>query len=172
MRRFFFFFWVVCLGFHLPVSLFENETLLFDPGPPALGTHPFTRIHHCGGERYEEDMGGFKQICVSLSTFLWPKCVDCEFRWTWGFKTQSICGFVLFSPFFLILYRFSPSLTGILKLHKAPMSCFVSNCKSNWIYIHIFFFNGWMLTFFQNKLCTAKFRSRPAQLLLFADLPD
>lgn len=50
-----FLFVVVCLGFHLPVSLFENETLLFDPGPPALGTHPFTRIHHCGGERYEED---------------------------------------------------------------------------------------------------------------------
>lgn len=65
MRRFSFF-CVVCLGFYLPVSLFENETLLFDPGPPALGTHSFTRIDHCGGGRYEEDGGGFKQICISF----------------------------------------------------------------------------------------------------------
>lgn len=38
---------------HLPVRLLENETLLFDPGPPALGTHPLTRIDHSRREIYE-----------------------------------------------------------------------------------------------------------------------
>ena len=52
----------------LPVSLFENETLLFDPGPPALSAHPLPGVEHSGRETYKE--GGekmrFKQICVSV----------------------------------------------------------------------------------------------------------
>lgn len=47
----------VCLAVHLPVSLFENETLLFNPGPPALGTHAFARIRHRRGERYKQVVG-------------------------------------------------------------------------------------------------------------------
>ncbi len=45
----------------LPVSLFENETLLFDPGPPALSAHPLPRIDHSGRETYKD--GGKK--CIS-----------------------------------------------------------------------------------------------------------
>lgn len=76
------------------------------------------------------------------------------------FKTQSICVFLLLSSFFSIHYRFSPSLAGILKLHKFRMSCFVSNSKiSNWIYTHMGRMNA---NFLQNKLFTAKLHSRPA----------
>lgn len=49
-----------CLGFQLPVSLFENETLFFYPGPPALGTHPLACIDHSWREPCEE--GGKKRI--------------------------------------------------------------------------------------------------------------
>lgn len=38
----------------LPVSLFENETLLFDPGPPALSAHPLPCVDHSGRETYKE----------------------------------------------------------------------------------------------------------------------
>lgn len=36
----------------LPVSLFENEALLFDPGPPALSTHPLPCVNHSRRETY------------------------------------------------------------------------------------------------------------------------
>lgn len=49
-----------CLGFQLPVSLFENETLFFYPGPPALGAHPLACIDHSWRDPYEE--GGKKRI--------------------------------------------------------------------------------------------------------------
>lgn len=58
----------------LPVSLFENETFLFDPGPPALSAHPLPCVDHSGRKTYKE--GGkmhFKQICVSVRTFIRPK---------------------------------------------------------------------------------------------------
>lgn len=54
----------------LPVSLFENETLFFNPGPPALRAHPFPRVDHswrelCGGRRWEKKCISNRSMYVS-----------------------------------------------------------------------------------------------------------
>lgn len=45
----------VLFRFQLPVSLFENEALFFDPSPPALSTHPLPCVNHSGRETYREE---------------------------------------------------------------------------------------------------------------------
>lgn len=57
----------------LPVSLLENETLLLDPGPPALSAHPLPRVDHSGRETcqqrgkdaFQTDLGGGVNICLT-----------------------------------------------------------------------------------------------------------
>lgn len=51
------------LRLQLPVSLFENEALLFNPRPPALSTHSLPCVDHSGRKTYKERGGGGK--CIS-----------------------------------------------------------------------------------------------------------
>lgn len=60
----------------LPVSLFENETLLFDPGPPALSTHPLPCVDHGWRETFKEGEGGEK--CIS-NIFVFEHLYDLTF---------------------------------------------------------------------------------------------
>lgn len=46
------------LRLQLPVSLFENEALLFNPRPPALSTHSLPCVDHSGRKTYKEREGG------------------------------------------------------------------------------------------------------------------
>lgn len=50
------------LRLQLPVSLFENEALLFNPRPPALSTHSLPCVDHSGRKTYKERGGG---KCIS-----------------------------------------------------------------------------------------------------------
>lgn len=49
--------WKRLLTFPLPVRLLEDQTLLFDPRPPALGAHPLPGVDHSRRETYECEGG-------------------------------------------------------------------------------------------------------------------
>lgn len=115
-------FFLLLFRFHLPVSLFENETLLFDPGPPALGAHPLPCVDHSGWETYKED----GERCISntpvrVRTFvrlaICRMKVHCRFRGNKNKKGQSSSITCVYTPTphcFLFSFTMNQPLRALL----------------------------------------------------------
>lgn len=79
------FFLVVCLfsGSLTSKSVWEWESSL--RSRPACSRHSCLYPHpSLQGGRLQRSGGGFKQMCVSFQTFIWPKRFDCKLRWTFS----------------------------------------------------------------------------------------